>query len=556
MEGAEVDRERGEHPGPRWRALLDRARGGSRAEDPTPDPGDDLSWLDEHADAHRPDAHRPDAHRPDAHRPDAHRPDAHRPDAHRPDAHRPDAHRPDVHRVDGHRSDAPRADVRRVEQPADPRRPVPPARPERPRYPDRPPAGRPATYGTGEPPAPGPPPAGHRPPEPGRDLPHQRPPGAAGGWPDERATQVIPAVPRHPGPPPGRGPHPDPPPDPRHHPDRPGAVPEEPTVRLSPPAPARPRAEPRPDRHGDPRREPPRGPAGEPPAQWGAGPLAEYGGEFSFRATTPAAPDDPAVLLRRDFGGPRVVAFANPKGGVHKTTATVLAAATIGAARGRGVVAWDDNELRGTLGLRAGSARHARTVRHLVAALGTIERAPDAALRAELDDYLRHAPDASYDILAGEENPRFAQQLDAVTVQRVLDLLRRTHDVVCVDTGNNVQSANWQTVLRGCDQLVVTTVAREDAAFAADWMLDVLHESGLGALADRAVTLISGTTPQRSPLADDLERHFASRTRAVVTVPYDPALEAGSSIDHHALQPATRRAWLRAAAGIMAPFGR
>src|SRR3712207_9192696 len=48
-------------------------------------------------------------------------------------------------------------------------------------------------------------------------------------------------------------------------------------------------------------------------------------------------------------------------------------------------------------------------------------------------------------ILAGEENPRFAQRLDQSTVSRVTDLLRRTHDVICVDTGNNVESINWQT---------------------------------------------------------------------------------------------------------------
>ena len=64
-------------------------------------------------------------------------------------------------------------------------------------------------------------------------------------------------------------------------------------------------------------------------------------------------------MLRRKLGKPRVLAFANPKGGVHKTTATVLAAATIGSVRGRGVLAWDDNELRGTLG-PAGRQRPAR----------------------------------------------------------------------------------------------------------------------------------------------------------------------------------------------------
>ncbi|MER7456592.1 ATPase [Micromonospora sp. NPDC126480] len=263
-----------------------------------------------------------------------------------------------------------------------------------------------------------------------------------------------------------------------------------------------------------------------------------------------------AGVLRRDLGTPRVLAFANPKGGVHKTTATVLAAATVGSVRGRGVLAWDDNELRGTLGLRAGSARHARTIRHLVNDLAHIEIKDGPELLDHLDDYLRHASDGSYDVLAGEESPRFAQRLDQFTVRRVLDLLRRTHEVVCVDTGNNVESANWRTVMQAADQLVVTTVPREDAAFSADWMLDLLHEVGMGELADNAVTLISCPTPGRTDLQADLERHFATRTRAVTVVPYDPALESGSSIEYHQLQPATREAWLAAAGVMLEPFAR
>src|SRR5947207_12634927 len=106
--------------------------------------------------------------------------------------------------------------------------------------------------------------------------------------------------------------------------------------------------------------------------------------------------DEMVEYLRADLGGSKVLAFANPKGGVHKTTASVLAAATIGSARGRGVLAWDDNELRGTLGLRAGSARHARTIRHLVGDLLQIENMHGDELRQTLDDYLRHASDGSY----------------------------------------------------------------------------------------------------------------------------------------------------------------
>jgi MinD-like ATPase involved in chromosome partitioning or flagellar assembly len=280
-------------------------------------------------------------------------------------------------------------------------------------------------------------------------------------------------------------------------------------------------------------------------------------GRIEYQQVAPTSGVDQMVnRLRRNLGGPRVLAFANPKGGVHKTTATVLAAATIGGVRGRGVIAWDDNELRGTLGLRAGSARHARTIRHLVNDLAEVESLPTVELGEVLDDYLRHASDNSYDVLAGEESPRFARQLDPYTVRRVLELLRRTHDVICVDTGNNVESPNWQTVLQMADQLVITSVPREDAAFTADWMLDLLHDTGLGDLAANAVTLLSCPTPNPSPLLRDLAKHFASRTRAVAVVPYDPALESGSSIEHTALQPATRRAWLQAASTMMEPFTR
>ncbi len=259
-------------------------------------------------------------------------------------------------------------------------------------------------------------------------------------------------------------------------------------------------------------------------------------------------------VMRRKLGKPRVLAFANPKGGVHKTTATVLAAATIGSVRGRGVLAWDDNELRGTLGLRAGSARHARTIKHLLADLTEIENMHGDGLLSELDAYLRHASDGSYDVLAGEENPRFAARLDQATVRRVLDLLRRTHDVICVDTGNNVESVNWQTVMRQADQLVITTVPREDAAFTADWMLDVLDESGMGDLVANAVTLISCPSPGPLPLLNDFATHFRTRTRGVAVVPYDPALEVGSSIEYAELQAETRQAWLKAASMMVEPF--
>jgi len=66
--------------------------------------------------------------------------------------------------------------------------------------------------------------------------------------------------------------------------------------------------------------------------------------------------------------------------------------------------------------------------------------------------------------------------------------------------------------------------------------------------------LISCPSPGPHPLLDDLTKHFGTRTRAVTVVPYDPALEVGSSIEYSELQPETRAAWLRAAATMIEPF--
>lgn len=286
----------------------------------------------------------------------------------------------------------------------------------------------------------------------------------------------------------------------------------------------------------------------------------EPGGRAAPEPRRPVSPegsrrgDHPDLAaLRRDLGRPRVLAFVNPKGGVHKTTATVLTAAALGSARGKGVIAWDDNELRGTLGLRAGTARHARTIRHLVADIAEVEAA-GAQLAERADDYLRHSSDGTFDVLAGDEDPKLARRLNPETVLRVLDVLTRTHDVICIDTGNNVESPNWRTVVSSADQLVVTTVPREDAAFTADWMLDLLAADGHQELVSQAVTLLSCPTPRPGQLLDDLTGHFKTRTRDAVVVPYDPALEPGAAIRYSQLRDATRHAWMTAAARIVDRF--
>ncbi|MGL4256688.1 MAG: ParA family protein, partial [Microbacterium sp.] len=73
--------------------------------------------------------------------------------------------------------------------------------------------------------------------------------------------------------------------------------------------------------------------------------------------------------VQRRLDAPRTIVVLNPKGGAHKTTSTLLLAATFGTLRGGATLAWDNNETRGTLGWRAQNAPHHRTAVDLLADL-------------------------------------------------------------------------------------------------------------------------------------------------------------------------------------------
>jgi len=254
------------------------------------------------------------------------------------------------------------------------------------------------------------------------------------------------------------------------------------------------------------------------------------------------------TAVQAPFTGPRLVAVVNPKGGAGKTPAVLAAAATWGAHRGS-VIAWDDNETRGTLGMRALADPRQPTVAGLLADLPHLEEA--SARVGDLAAYLRPQGDARFDVLASDEDPARMAQFGAVEFTRVRYVLARFYGVTVVDTGNNVRAGNWQAAVDTADQLLVVSTYQRDSAVTASWTLDHLYATGRGHLADRAVTVLSAATPSTDRRTRaELREHFATRTRAVVEVPYDPVIADGNHLDLTALRPGTRDAWLHATAAL------
>ena len=75
-------------------------------------------------------------------------------------------------------------------------------------------------------------------------------------------------------------------------------------------------------------------------------------------------------------------------------------------------------------------------------------------------------------------------------------------------------------------------------------------------LLETAVTVLTDPATNtknadRRRLADHFTAATGNHPGRVVHVPFDPALTRGGVIDHHALSPATRIAWLRAAGAVV-----
>lgn len=259
---------------------------------------------------------------------------------------------------------------------------------------------------------------------------------------------------------------------------------------------------------------------------------------------------DEIASIQRTFQGPRTIVVMNPKGGAHKTTATLMIAATFGTMRGGYTLAWDNNETRGTLGWRSRPGVNKNTAVDLLRELPRFEISGGMTI-ADVDRYVRNQGDAKFDVLASDDDAASAAIIDDDAFSRLHTVLSRFYRIMVIDTGNNMRASNWEAALDVADQLVIVSTAREDTAASAAWLADGLRERGYGDKLANAVTILSSPSEKEdTDLTQKLTSHFQQLTRAVVSVPYDQEFVGGGELDIPSLQPGTLEAWRHAAAVI------
>ena len=264
----------------------------------------------------------------------------------------------------------------------------------------------------------------------------------------------------------------------------------------------------------------------------------------------------PAELQRRELeaeakgavAGCRRIAVISRKGGVGKTTTTLMLGHTFASLRGDRVVALDGNPDAGSLGYRVASQTPA-TVTDVLAEASSISRYSD--VRA----YTSQAP-SRLEVVASDDDPRITQALEEGDYERVVDVLERHYNLILLDTGTGILDSATRGILALADQLVVVMAPSLDGARAASLTLDWLDQHGHKALTSNAVAVINAVR-DRSGLIE-LERvseHFSLRCRQVVEIPFDAELEAGATSALDDLRAKTRDSYLELAAAVAGGFG-
>jgi MinD-like ATPase involved in chromosome partitioning or flagellar assembly len=253
----------------------------------------------------------------------------------------------------------------------------------------------------------------------------------------------------------------------------------------------------------------------------------------------------------QSYGRPVTIVVADPRGGSGKTTTSLLMAGAFGTARGGGVLALENHELRGTMHLRTGAPPGASNIRDLISAQRDTS-SQDMVRLGDLSGFVRHQVAGQYDVLVSAT--KSGRALGRDEFDDVHTMVSRFYQVIIVDTANNESAENWRAAIEVADALVVPVKWRNDYSVPAIEMLEELQHSAdprATSLVKRAVVVASHSQGDvDSRCRQHLMPYFADRTRAVIEIAPDRHIAEGNVIQHDQLAPATRRQAERVAAEV------
>ncbi|MFB6522347.1 SCO5717 family growth-regulating ATPase [Streptomyces sp. NPDC056401] len=241
------------------------------------------------------------------------------------------------------------------------------------------------------------------------------------------------------------------------------------------------------------------------------------------------------------------IAVISLKGGVGKTTTTTALGATLATERQDKILAIDANPDAGTLGRRVRRETGA-TIRDLVQAIPYLNSYMD------IRRFTSQAP-SGLEIIANDVDPAVSTAFNDEDYRRVIETLGRQYPIILTDSGTGLLYSAMRGVLDLADQLIIISTPSVDGASSASTTLDWLSAHGYADLVSRSLTVISGVRETAKMIkVEDIVRHFETRCRGVVVVPFDDHLAAGAEVDLDMLRPKTREAYFNLSALVAEDF--
>ena len=226
---------------------------------------------------------------------------------------------------------------------------------------------------------------------------------------------------------------------------------------------------------------------------------------------------------------PNTVAVISPKGGVGKTTSTLVAANLLATHLKLRTVAVDANPDFGTLARLAPD--ELRSERSLADLLGDVEQLKTAAA---LRPYVSRLPSGLH-LLAAPQDPELTASLGPERYEKLLAFLSCFYETILLDLGTGVAGPLARFAIERADQVVLVTTP--------EWVTSSIVLEALTHLRHEHTTVLVNKSHLRS--AADVrtveERFRDERLHRSVTVPYDEQLATMLDAGTYTLEALGRR---------------
>ena len=227
--------------------------------------------------------------------------------------------------------------------------------------------------------------------------------------------------------------------------------------------------------------------------------------------------------IRRHIRKQYVIAFVSGKGGVGKTTMAACIGGVFRECRSENVVAIDAAPGFGTLAGRIDETPPG----DYAAVLNDTDVQGYADIREHLGQN-----NIGLDVLAGNRVSDQPRPLVPAMFNGVLSLLRRTHNVILVDTSDDLEHPAMKAVLDSCDTLVFVSGLTADTSLPVSRAIDLLRSMGYHELVSRSMVILNDSRNGYDQDARNyLTERFARSGAVVEFMPYEPHLAKGGIID-------------------------